>query len=250
MYKRILIVTEIILVLSIWYSIGSKIIPTPDEIIIGLPGLWNKGLGYELYQSLIVNLQSLLIAFIISLSFVYATALPYRIGEIFQPIVKFISNLRFLGIAGLTLVFTLMTPNGHVLKIALLVFAISTFMITSLYSVVANIPKQKFDDARTLRMSPLRVVWEVVVLGTAADALDILRQCAAISWGYLTAVEGLVRVEGGLGAMMLTQDKYFNLVGVFGIVFIIGTVGLIFDFLITRIRKLVCPYAYISLERK
>ena len=248
--KQIIIVGQIFVAILLWYAVGSKIIPTPDEILSTIPILWNKGLGYELYRSFLVNLKSLLIAFIISVSLAYSTVLPYGIGRFFQPAVKFISNLRFLGLIGLTLVFTLMTPNGHTLKISLLVFGITTFMVTSLYDIVSNIPKERFDDARTLRMTPMHVVWEVVVLGTAADALSVLRQCAAISWTLLAAVEGLVRTEGGLGALMLTQDKYFNLNGVFAIQFVILLVGLTFDFGIEGIRRMICPYSYLSLERK
>lgn len=248
--KKAIVVGQIFVAILAWYAIGSKIIPTPDEILAALPVLWNKGLGFELYRSFLVNLKSLFIAFVLSSLLAYSTVLPYGIGEFFRPIVKFISNLRFLGLVGLTLVFTLMTPDGHSLKIALLVFGITTFMVTSLYSIVSNISKERFDDARTMRMSPMHVVWEVVVLGTAADALDVLRQCAAISWTLLAAVEGLVRTEGGLGALMLTQDKYFNLSGVFAIQFVILLVGLAFDFGIAGIRRKLCPYAYLSLERK
>ena len=248
--KQMIILGQILIVILIWYSIGSKIIPTPDEIIKALPVLWNKGLGFELYRSFLVNLKSLIIAFVISTLLAYSTVMPYGIGHFCRPIVKFISNLRFLGLVGLTLVFTLITPNGHTLKIALLVFGITTFMVTSLYDIVSNIPKERFDDARTLRMTPMHVVWEVVVLGTAADALDVLRACCAISWTMLAAVEGLVRTEGGLGALMLTQDKYFNLTGVFAIQLVILLVGLGFDATLAGLKRMVCPYAYLKLERK
>jgi len=40
--------------------------------------------------------------------------------------------------------------------------------------VVAAIPKEKFDYARSLRLSEWRVVWEVVILGTADQAIEVL----------------------------------------------------------------------------
>ena len=64
-------------------------------------------------------------------------------------------------------------------------------------------------------MSEWRAVWEVVVLGTADKAFDVLRQNAAIGWMMLTMVEGIARAEGGVGAMLLNQSKHFHLAEVF-----------------------------------
>lgn len=250
MHKLIIRIALIFISITIWYLSGSKIIPTPDRILSEIPVLWNKGLGYELYLSFLVNLKSLWISFVISLFLAYTTSIPGLVGQIFIPIVKFLSSLRFLGLVGLTLVFTLLTPNGHILKVSLLVFGITGFMLTSMYDVVANIPKERFDDARTLRMKEPRVLFEVVVLGTAADMLDVLRNCCAISWVMLASVEGLVRSEGGLGAMLLNNDKYFNLPAVFAIMLVILIVGLAFDFGIATFRRMVCPYSYLTIEKK
>ena len=63
----------------------------------------------------------------------------------------------------------------------------------------------KFDHARSLRFSDWRVVWEVVVLGTADKAFEILRQNAAIGWMMLTMVEGISRSEGGMQLGSLFQ---------------------------------------------
>src|SRR5437867_629398 len=84
-------------------------------------------------------------------------------------------------------------------QVALLVFGMTVFFVTSMLDVVAAIPKESFDHARTLRMGEWRTVWEVLVLGTAEKAMDVLRQNAAIGWMMLTMVEGISRSEGGVG---------------------------------------------------
>jgi NitT/TauT family transport system permease protein len=147
-------------------------------------------------------------------------------------------------------VFTLLVGGGHPLKLWLLVFAMTVFFVTSMASVIAEIPKEDFDHARTLRMGEWRVVWEVVVLGTADKAFEVLRQNAAIGWLMLTMVEGISRSEGGVGAMLLNQSKHFRLAEVFAIQILILFVGLIQDYGIGALRRLVCPYADLTLERR
>ena len=91
---------------------------------------------------------------------------------------------------------------------------------------------------------------EVVILGTADKAFEVLRQNAAIGWMMLTMVEGIVRSEGGIGAMLLAQQKYFRIADVFAIQLVILIVGLLQDYAIGALRRLACPYADITLERK
>jgi NitT/TauT family transport system permease protein len=147
-------------------------------------------------------------------------------------------------------VFTLIFGGGHPLKTSLLVFGVTVFYVTSMASVIAAIPKGDFDHARTLRMSEWRVVWEVVILGTVDKAFEVLRQNAAIGWMMLTLVEGIVRSEGGVGTMLLNESKHFRLAEVFAIQIVILLVGLFQDYGIGVVRRLACPYADLTLERK
>jgi NitT/TauT family transport system permease protein len=117
-------------------------------------------------------------------------------------------------------------------------------------AVLSNIPKSEFDHARTLRMKEWQVVWEVVILGTADKAFEVLRQNAAIGWMMLTMVEGIVRSEGGVGTMLLNQGKHFRLADVFAIQIVILVVGLFQDYAIGALRRFLCPYADLTLERK
>jgi NitT/TauT family transport system permease protein len=101
-----------------------------------------------------------------------------------------------------------------------------------------------------LRMKEWQVVWEVVILGTADKAFEVLRQNAAIGWMMLTMVEGIVRGEGGIGAMLLNANKHFILAEVFAIQIVILLTGLVQDYAIGAARRFFCPYADLVLERK
>ena len=161
-----------------------------------------------------------------------------------------VSKGRFLGLIGLTFVFTLMVGGGRPLKLSLLVFGMTVFFITSMAAVVLEIPRERFDHARTLRMGEWQVVWEVVILGTADKAIEVLRQNAAIGWMMLTMVEGISRSEGGIGAMLLNQNKHFHIAEVFAIQIVILLVGLFLDYAIGILKRIFTPYAALTLERR
>lgn len=232
--------------LVFWWSVfPPKVVPRPGEVLEALGDLWTGGgMAQELIMSLWLNLQSLAWSTLISLGLAYLTVLPGA-----RPVVGLISKLRFLGFTGLTFLFGLIV-TGHALKVWMLVFGITVFFVTSMAAVVAAVPKEKFDHARTLRMGEWRVVWEVVVLGTVDQAFEALRQNAAMGWMMLTMVEGLVRSEGGVGVLMLNENRHFKLAAVFAIQLTILVVGLLQDYGIGVMKGVLCPYSDLKLERK
>lgn len=242
---KILIVGQALVALLVWWTMPISVLPRPDEVFSALGTLWMRGLGRELITSLLLNVQAIAWTVLISLALSYLTVLPF-----FRPIAAAVSKGRFLGLIGLTLIFTITLGGGHTLKLALLVFGMTVFFVTSMAAVILDLPKERFDHARSLGMSEWRVVWEVVILGTADEAFEVLRQNAAIGWMMLTMVEGISRAEGGIGAMLLNQNKHFHIAEVFAIQIVILAVGIAQDYAIGALRSLFCPYATLTLERK
>ncbi len=232
--------------LLIWINSPWKALPVPPEVWRAFVHLWfEMGLSHEIYTSFLLNLEALAFTLIISLSISYLTVLP-----VMRPLALAISKGRFLGLMGLPFVFTLMFGGGHNLKVALLTFGMTVFFVTSMVEVVARIPKAQFDHARTLRMSEWRVVWEVVILGTRHKAIEVFRQNAAIGWMMIAMVEGISRADGGVGALLLAENKHFKLPEVFAIQLMILFGGLLVDYGIGIIERIVSPYARLSLERR
>jgi NitT/TauT family transport system permease protein len=241
---RILIATQVTMALVLWAFSPFVLLPKPMEVLRALGEMWQEGLGAELITSFQLNLEAIALATIVSLLLAYATVMPF-----FRPVVALLSKLRFLSLVGLTFIFTLLARSGHQLKLSLLVFSVSVFFVTGMADVIAGIPKDMFDLARTLRMGEWSVVWEVIVLGQIDKAFDVLRQNAAIGWMMLTMVEGIVRSEGGVGTVLLDQNHHFRLAAVFAIQLTILTLGLLQDYGIGMMKNLFCPYAALTLER-
>ncbi len=234
----------ILAIVAAW-SFRPAFLPGPMDVVHAFPDLLAQGLLYQLYVSLTTSLQALGISCLLTLPLAYLTVLPAL-----RPFVLFVSKTRFLGLTGFTVLFTLLFGGGHALKVALLVFGMSVFLVTSLHDVIEAIPREEFDHARTLRMGPWRVVLEVVVLGRMDAVLEVIRQNAAMGWVMLTLVEGLVRFEGGLGVMMLTEDKHIRLAAVFAVQLLVLAIGILQDASLVAIRNLLCPFASLTLERR
>ncbi len=236
----------VVLALSIWFVSPFKALPQPGEVFSKMSSMWMQdGLGQELLLSISLNIKAVLLSTVICSALAYTTVIPF-----FRPVVMALSKARFLSLVGFSFVFTLMFGGGSTLKLTMLVFGMSVFLLTSLAAIVADIPKSEFDHARTLRMPEWKVVWEVVIRGSLDQTLDAIRQNAAIGWMMLTMVEGIVRSEGGVGAMLLNEQKHFQISAIFAIQILILCVGLFQDFLLAFVRNLICPYAQMTLERK
>jgi NitT/TauT family transport system permease protein len=242
--RSALLVVTLITVLAVW-ACRPAFLPGPLEVIHALGRLIGEGLAYQIYVSLTTNLQAIALSCAISLPLAYLTVLPAA-----RPFVRILSKIRFLGLTGLVVIFTITFGGGHALKLAILVFGMTVFLLTSLYDLIEIIPREEFDYARSLRFGPWRTVYEVVILGRLDAVFDAVRQNAAMGWVLLTMVEGLVRFEGGLGALMLAEDKHLHLDTVFALQFVVLAIGIAQDASFVWLRHIVCPYADLTLERK
>ena len=218
----------------------------------GIPSLsdigsaWNtmalqQGLLFELWTSTVVIWKALILSAIISCGIAYlATA------DFFKPLGTFVAAMRFLGFAGLTYLFTLWTQNDSQLKIALLTFGMTVFLTRSTIDVVQSVPQSDIDYGKSLGLTGWRLTWEMIVRGKLSDMLDLIRQNAAMGWTILTMVEGLVRAQGGIGTLLLNQNKSLNLAAIFAIQLTILVYGILQDIGLNYLRFVVCPWSRLN----
>jgi NitT/TauT family transport system permease protein len=64
-----------------------------------------------------------------------------------------------------------------------------------------------------------------------------------MGWAMITMVEGISRAEGGVGAMILDQNKHFNLAEVYAILLVILVLGLLMDYAMGVLTNILCPHA-------
>lgn len=225
--------------LLLWEFVTVPFLPKPHEILQAFETLRGNGTFLEFGTSIWTMMEAVFWTLVISLSLSYLSVIP-----VIRPVVKFITGLRYLGLVGLMLAFTLLAPTGHALKVMILTFGITVFYLRDMLSVVQSIPQERYDHAETLGLSPFRVIYEVVILGTLNDALESLRVNAAMGWMMLTMVEGVVKSEGGIGTVLLAMNRHADLPAVGVILISLFCVGALQDVLIGAFKNYIaCPYA-------
>jgi NitT/TauT family transport system permease protein len=232
---------EVLGIIGLWLLMPN-IIPSPVKVYDALLDLiTDQGLLGELWTSLTLNMEALAWSTTISLALSYGAALP-----IMKPIALAISKGRFLSLAGMTFVVTMAVGGGHPLKLALLTIGLTVFFVTAMVDVVLQVPQSSLDYVRSLRANEWEVLWQSRVLGTLGAAFDIMRQNAAMGWLMLTMVEGLVRSEGGIGRLLIDQQKHFSLAAIFAVQFVFLMVGIGQDALLAWLKTIFVPYAALT----
>ena len=234
----ILLVGELVVALVAWQLSGGGLLPTPVKVLESISKILSLTYFYEnFFSTLGLVLQAMGLSIVLAMAVSYLYLIP-----VFKPVAKFVMKCRYLTLTGLIFLFTLMTSNGHNLKLSLLIFGIVPFFVTSLVSVLDSIDTAEFDLCKSLRMNNWQAWWEVIILGQLDQVFEVMRQNFAISWIMITMVEGLNMSEGGLGAMLIKSNKYIDLNTVFGILVIIFLIGVCSDYLLALLRKWFFPY--------
>jgi ABC-type nitrate/sulfonate/bicarbonate transport system permease component len=242
----ILIVVEAFAALLLWEIFGSNgLIPTPSKIISSvLRIITTESFIDNLFSSLALTMTGMGISIVIALIVSYLSLIPF-----FAPIAKFIVKCRYLTLTGLIFLFTLLTQDGHQLKLSLLIFGIVPFFVTSLLSIIDSINVQEYELCKTLRMNNWQTLLEVVIIGRLDQVFEVMRQNFAIAWMMITMVEGLSMSEGGLGTLLIKSNKYIDLGTVFAILVIIFSLGIFFDYLLRNLRLWFFPYTKIQVRK-
>jgi NitT/TauT family transport system permease protein len=224
--------------LGIWIVFRPAIFPSPLEVIAAWPVLLREdGLGDAIVASLWTNVEALALSTAIGLPLAYLSRVL-----LFRPLALGISKLRFLSPAVFFLLLLFAVSSGHMVKVWMLTLGETFFLVTSMLAIVWNVPPVALDDARTLRMSEWAVLWYSVVRGTLDQAMQAIRDNAAMGFAMLTMVEGIIRSEGGLGVLLLNQEKHMSFPAVYAIVATVLALGLIQDFALGVMRETLCPH--------
>jgi ABC-type nitrate/sulfonate/bicarbonate transport system permease component len=234
-----LVAAQVLLLLALWLFYPLRIFPSLRDVIRALGDLiTSQGLLQELWASLTTAWQALGIATLLALGISYLTALPF-----FRPLAFAASKLRYLTLTGLTFFMALMLSSGHQVKLSVLVFGATVYLVTGMTQVILGTTQEELDHARTLGLGEWGSFWEVMVRGKLADMLEVVRQNFAIIWTLITLVETLYQSEGGIGLLLYKQNRYLHLDGVLAIQLVILALGIAQDYGFEALGKTFFPYA-------
>lgn len=239
--KTTILTSWLILLISFWVgcSYGDRhLFPTPVQVLDGFKDLWYEGIVVHIGSSIWLCTQAVFISTLISLTLAYSTTIAF-----FKPVGTFISKLRYLPLTGIAFYLAIQIQDARNLQVWVLVVFMTTFLTTSLISMIKDIPDEEFDHARTQGCSRWEMLWEVVIKGRFDYVFELIRQNLAIVWMMLVTVESILVAAGGLGFLIKNNDRLGDNGKVIAIQIIIVVLGITLDFCITKFRKLVFRYS-------
>ena len=231
------------LLLGFWFvsSLGERhLFPSPQQVLRGFVELYNEGLVVHIVSSLLLCFTAIAIAILISLIVSYLSVIP-----VVKPLAKGLSKLRYLPLTGITFYLAILISDARTMQVWVLVVFMSTYLTTSLLSMLNAIPQEEFDHARSLGCDRWEVLWEVVVKGRIDYVIDVVRQNLAIVWMMLVTVESILVAAGGLGFLIKNSDKFMNHGRIIALQIVILAVGLSIDFVLDYLRKAFFRYSKI-----
>jgi len=236
---------QLLLILWYWIFVSTPLIPRPGEILSAwVDMVRTQGLLQDLFTSAALCFEALAYSVFISLLLAYASSLSF-----FKPLSFLSEKTRFLPLIGLSFIFTLMSTTGHDLKIKLLVFGMTSFIVNSMVGVVNSVTKVEYNHAGTIFGSDWMVFYERVILGKAHEIFKAVKSNFAIVWTMLTFVEGLVRSEGGVGVMMLNASKHLKLDGLFAAQLSLFVFGILIDYSFGVVYNVLFPYGNLQTKK-
>lgn len=232
----------VVLLLGLFEIMHSPIIPPPSKIATSMWQMWGQGEFYEdLMASMFTTCKAMAYSIGLTVLLVYSSTIQF-----FKPLAEFVSKCRYLTLTGLVFVFTVLIgkTGGSLgdLKMALLIFGITPFFVTSFLSIVSSTPPEEKWKAYVNKCNRWGALYEIIIIGKLDMLFEVMRQNFAISWMMITMVEGYAMSEGGIGTLLIKSNKYLSLAPVFAMLANILILGLFFDYSLTKLRNVLFPH--------
>ncbi|MDO4554767.1 MAG: ABC transporter permease [Lachnospiraceae bacterium] len=161
-----------------------------------------------------------------------------RFSAIIQPIIEFARYLPVVALVPLTILYLGIDETQKYVIIWLGTFFQLVLMV---YDTVASVDKNLINAARTLGASKWQLYKEVIFPASLPGLLDDFRMTIGWAWTYLVVAE-MVAASEGLGYIILKSQRFLATDVIFSGLITIGIIGLISDFIMRLITKIIVPW--------
>lgn len=210
-------------------------LPSPTEVLRGTLQLF---LQEDLGSAILISTRR------IGLAFLIASALALPLGVLmgaFEPINRFfepiMAPLRYMPISAFIPLLILWFGIYEKQKIAFLFLGVFVYLLPVVVSAIRAVPEELVQTSLTLGASRAQVVTTVLVPAALPEIFDSFRVMNAISWTYVILAEA-VNPEHGLGYMVELARTHQKASWSFAGLLVIGGIGLLTDFLIRSLSRL------------
>jgi NitT/TauT family transport system permease protein len=226
--------------LAIWYAAvrvsHTKIFPSPPDVARGIVHLAERKLLWSyIFDSLFRALSGYLLAVVLGVPVGIALGWWSALARATNPLIQMlrpISPLAWMPLAVIWFGVSNLAP-------IFLIFLASFFpIVVATMNGVRNVPPMYLQAGRNFGLTTPRLLTRVVLPAILPATLVGLRIAFGVAWLVLVAAE-MIAVDSGLGYLIIDSrnaGKRYDLV--VGGMLLIGTIGLLLDWLIRRTEKL------------
>lgn len=253
--NTILSIIGAIVILLVWYLITlteniipHKILPTPESVFKGYIILFTElGMMKDIWYSVRLNLISYTYAILLAIPLGFIIGIYPLPKGLFR---KYIDGLRYLPPPAITGIFIAIFGISFGMKSAFLAFAVFVSLLVSVIQKIDDLQNPKNDKdfvylqtIKTLGANNWQKFTKVYFPYVMGRVFTDIINLTAVTWTYIIIAEKLNR-EGGIGAMIYTLERQSLVPLIYAILFLIIAIGLIWDFLLKKLDKLLFPYKY------
>ena len=218
---------------------NAVLLPGPFKVLASFVELFTaKNYLYDVGMSLFRIVVSFTLACMLAIPLGILMGTFRRVEAFFNPLV---SAFRYLPAPSFIPLLLMWLGAGEGQKLALLFLGVVWFLITLIMDYAKSLPADFVNSALTLGGNRRQVLWTVVVPAMLPDILTAMRQMLAVSWTYLVIAE-IVAASSGIGAMMMRAKRFVHIDEIMAGIITIGLLGLLFDILLRRLRRVLFPY--------
>lgn len=161
-----------------------------------------------------------------------------KFTAIIQPIIEFVRYLPVVALVPLTILYL---GIGETQKYTIIWLGTFFQLVLMVCDTVSSVDRNQINAARTLGANRWQVYKEVIFPASLPGLLDDFRLTIGWAWTYLVVAE-MVAASDGLGYIILKSQRFLATDVIFMGLLLIGLIGLVTDWLLKLITKLLVPW--------
>lgn len=214
-------------------------LPTPTAVGKAVLAMYQDGslwsnIGFSIYRIMIGWAISAIIALPIGMM----TATSKKLSAIFQPITEFARYLPVTALVPLTIIYC---GIGEEQKFAIIFLGTFFQLVLMVNDTVSGVDKTLLNAAKTLGANRTQRYTLVLLPASLPGIMDAFRLTIGWAWTYLVVAE-MIAADSGLGYMILKAQRFVATDRVYAGLIMIGLIGLLTDYILRIITKLVVPW--------
>lgn len=153
----------------------------------------------------------------------------------------FVSAVRYMPVAAFVPLIVIWAGIGETAKFLIVFLGIVLYNVAMIVDGVRAIPDELLNAAYTLGSNRLVLLSRVIFPAALPSIMNTLRVNIAGAWNFLILAE-LLAAEQGLGFRIIRSQRYLQTDKVLFCILIIGSIGLVTDYVLKRIGMLLTPW--------